>query len=129
MLGIGGRAGEILRGAVLPTPLYQGSMEVGVANRVEREGRSLRPARDADEDVIGTVPAAKPPPVMEEEAAATLVNSGMADMEAVVGGTGGDTAVTGATEYLHKYMRKEGAELASLYTAHSVCKTVRCAHR
>ena len=98
MLGIGGRAGEIIRGAVLPIPVVSGIDGSGVANRVEREGRLLRPARDTDEDVIGTAPAAKPPPVVEVEAAATLVNSGMADMEAGVGGTGGATAVTGATE-------------------------------
>ena len=99
LLGIGGRAGEIIRGAVLPIPAVSGIDGSGVANRVEREGRPLtfRPARGADEDVIGTVPAAKPPPVVEE-AAATLVNSGMADTEAGVGGTGGTTAVTGATE-------------------------------
>ena len=99
MLGIGGRAREIIRGAVLSTPVASGIDGSGVANRVEREGRPLtfRPARDADEDVIGTVPAAKSPPVVEE-ADATLVNSGMADTEAGVGGTGGTTAVTGATE-------------------------------
>ena len=90
--------GTVIRGAALPTLVTSGTDGSGVANRVQRERRPLRPAREADEEVIGTVPAAEPPPVVEVEAAATLVNSGVANMEAGVRGTGGATAMTGVTE-------------------------------
>ena len=82
--------GTVIRGVALPTLVTSGTE---VANRVQRGRRPLRPAREADEEVIGTVPAAEPPPVVEVEAAATLVNSGVANMEDGVRGTGGATAI------------------------------------
>lgn len=96
--GIGGRAGDIIRGGTLPGPAAVGGIDgSGVAKRVVSEGRLLVPDRGADK-ASGTGSVAGPPTARQEGDVVVLDSSGMVDIAAGGGGTKGATAVLAGRE-------------------------------